>query len=331
MTILVTGGAGYIGSHMVWELLDHGEEVVVVDNLVTGFEWAVPENVKLVIGNVGDQEFMQDVLRDNKIDTIIHFAGSVIVPESIEDPLKYYENNTGNSRNLIAAAIATGVKRFIFSSTAAVYGEPMTEGPISENAILNPMSPYGTSKLMTELMVRDTALAHNMSYVILRYFNVAGCDFKGRTGQSTEGATHLIKVACEAAAGKRSSMKVFGTDYDTSDGTAVRDFIHVSDLANAHYTAVKFLREGGRKFTANCGYSSGYTVKEVIDAVKRVSGNDFKVIEDGRRAGDIPALTANAYRLMSRLDWRPRYNDLDLIVSSALKWEQKLPELEQSA
>jgi len=331
MTILVTGGAGYIGSHMVWELLDHDEEVVVVDNLVTGFEWAIPEGVKLIKGNVGDQEFMQDVMRDHNVDTIIHFAGSVIVPESIENPLKYYENNTGNSRNLIAAAINTGIKRFIFSSTAAVYGEPLTEGPISENAILHPISPYGTSKLMTELMVRDTALAHNMSYVILRYFNVAGCDLKGRAGQSTEGATHLIKVACEAAAGKRSSMKIFGTDYDTRDGTAVRDFIHVSDLANAHYTAVKFLRDGGRKFTANCGYSSGYTVREVIDAVKRVSGNDFRVIEADRRAGDIPALSANAYRLMSRLDWRPKYNDLDLIVSSALKWEQKLPDLKQSA
>lgn len=316
---------------MVWELLDHNEDVVVVDNLVTGFEWAIPENVIFVKGNVGDQEFMQDVMSEHKIDTIIHFAGSVIVPESLEDPLKYYENNTGNSRNLIAAAIKTGVKRFIFSSTAAVYGEPLTEGPISENAILNPMSPYGTSKLMTELMVRDTALAHNMSYVILRYFNVAGCDLKGRTGQSTEGATHLIKVACEAAAGTRSSMKIFGTDYDTPDGTAVRDFIHVSDLANAHYTAVKFLREGGRKFTANCGYSSGYTVKEVISAVKRVSGNDFRVIESERRAGDIPALTANAYRLMSRLDWRPKHDDLDLIVSSALKWEEKLPALKQSA
>ncbi len=316
---------------MVWELLDHNEDVVVVDNLVTGFEWAIPENVTFVKGNVGDQEFMQDVMSEHKIDTIIHFAGSVIVPESLEDPLKYYENNTGNSRNLIAAAIKTGVKRFIFSSTAAVYGEPLTEGPISENAILNPMSPYGTSKLMTELMVRDTALAHNMSYVILRYFNVAGCDLKGRTGQSTEGATHLIKVACEAAAGTRSSMKIFGTDYDTPDGTAVRDFIHVSDLANAHYTAVKFLREGGRKFTANCGYSSGYTVKEVISAVKRVSGNDFRVIESERRAGDIPALTANAYRLMSRLDWRPKHDDLDLIVSSALKWEEKLPALKQSA
>ncbi|MEO0909884.1 MAG: UDP-glucose 4-epimerase GalE, partial [Pseudomonadota bacterium] len=271
------------------------------------------------------------VLFKNNIDSIIHFAGSVVVPESLEDPLKYYENNTGNSRNLVAAAIKVGISRLIFSSTAAVYGEPMTTGPISENAILNPMSPYGTSKLMTELMIRDTAVAHNLSYVILRYFNVAGCDLQGRTGQSTDGATHLIKVACEAAAGKRSSMKIFGTDYDTNDGTCERDFIHVCDLVNAHYTALKFLRNGGRKFTANCGYSKGYSVREVIDTVQRVSGNKFRVIEAERRAGDIPSLSANAYRLMSRLDWRPRHDDLDLIVSSALDWEKKLLEFRQSA
>ena len=331
MTVLVTGGAGYIGSHMVWELLDNNEEVVVVDNLVTGFRWSVPDKVKFIEGNVGDQAFMENVLEENNIDSIIHFAGSVVVPESLDDPLKYYENNTGNSRNLIAAAIKVGISRFIFSSTAAVYGEPMTTGPISENAILNPMSPYGTSKLMTELMIRDTAIAHNLSYVILRYFNVAGCDLQGRTGQSTDGATHLIKVACEAAAGKRSSMKIFGTDYDTNDGTCERDFIHVCDLVNAHYTALKFLRNGGRKFTANCGYSKGYSVREVIDTVQRVSGNKFRVIEAERRAGDIPSLSANAYRLMSRLDWRPRHNDLDLIVSSALDWEKKLLEFRKSA
>ncbi|MEM8651904.1 MAG: UDP-glucose 4-epimerase GalE, partial [Pseudomonadota bacterium] len=290
-----------------------------------------PDKVKFIEGNVGDQAFMENVLEENNIDSIIHFAGSVVVPESLEDPLKYYENNTGNSRNLVAAAIKVGISRLIFSSTAAVYGEPMTTGPISENAILNPMSPYGTSKLMTELMIRDTAVAHNLSYVILRYFNVAGCDLQGRTGQSTDGATHLIKVACEAAAGKRSSMKIFGTDYDTNDGTCERDFIHVCDLVNAHYTALKFLRNGGRKFTANCGYSKGYSVREVIDTVQRVSGNKFRVIEAERRAGDIPSLSANAYRLMSRLDWRPRHDDLDLIVSSALDWEKKLLEFRQSA
>lgn len=331
MTVLVTGGAGYIGSHMVWELLDNNEQVVVVDNLVTGFEWAIPEGVTFVNANIGDQQVMEDVLREHKIDAIIHFAGSVVVPESLENPLKYYENNTGNSRNLIAAAVNTGVKKFIFSSTAAVYGNPLTEGPISENAILNPMSPYGTSKLMTELMIRDTAEAHDFSYVILRYFNVAGCDVKGRTGQSTEGATHLIKVACEAASGNRPTMKIFGTDYNTPDGTCVRDFIHVGDLANAHYTALEYLRNGGRKFTANCGYSQGYSVREVIDTVKRISGNDFRVIETERRAGDIESLTANASRLMTRLEWAPKNDDLETIISTALDWEKKLPALKKSA
>ena len=331
MTVLVTGGAGYIGSHMVWELLDNNEDVLIVDNLTTGFEWAIPEGVKFVNANIGDQEKMEAVIKEHKVDAIIHFAGSVVVPESIENPLMYYQNNTGNSRNLIGAAVNTGIEKFIFSSTAAVYGNPLTEGPISENAILNPMSPYGTSKLMTELMLRDTAEAHDFSYVILRYFNVAGCDIKGRTGQSTEGATHLIKVACEAAAGNRSSMKIFGTDYDTKDGTCVRDFIHVGDLANAHYEALKYIRSGGQKFTANCGYSQGYSVREVIDTVKKVSGNEFRVIETERRAGDIEALTANAHRLMTRLEWEPKHNNLETIISSALDWEKKLVTLKKSA
>lgn len=331
MAVLVTGGAGYIGSHLVWELIDNDVEVVVLDNLSTGFEWAIAPQATFVKGNVGDQPFVEQLIVDHKIDSIIHFAGSVVVPESMEDPLKYYENNTGNSRKLLAAAVATDVKHFIFSSTAAVYGAPMTTGPISENAILNPMSPYGTSKLMTELMVRDASKAYDLTYVMLRYFNVAGCDVAGRTGQSTEGATHLIKVACETAAGKRSSMKIFGTDYDTEDGTCVRDFIHVNDLANAHYTALRFLRNGGRNFTANCGYSKGYSVKQVVEAVRRVSGVNFRVIEDERRAGDIPSLTANAYRLMSRLEWEPKHDDLDLIVSSSLEWEKKLQNFKQSA
>ncbi len=331
MTVMVTGGAGYIGSHMVWELLDNDEDVVVVDNLVTGFEWSIPKGVTFVKADIGDQEAIEQVLREHKVDAIVHFAGSVVVPESLEDPLKYYQNNTGNSRNLIAAAVKSGVKRFIFSSTAAVYGEPLTTGPIAENAILNPMSPYGTSKLMTELMIRDTALAHELDYVILRYFNVAGCDLKGRTGQSTAGATHLIKVACEAAAGKRPMMKVFGTDYDTEDGSCIRDFIHVNDLVNAHYVALNFLRNGGRKFTANCGYSQGYSVLDVIDAVKRVSGNDFRVVKTDRRAGDIPALTANSNRLQTRLNWEPKHNDLDVIVASALEWEKKLLNMRKSA
>ena len=324
MTILVTGGAGYIGSHMVWELLDHDEEFIVVDNLATGFKWAVPDGVELIEADIGDQSRMEKIIKKNGVDTIIHFAGSVVVPESIENPLKYYQNNTANSRNLIAAAVETGVKRMIFSSTAAVYGNPVTTGPIAENAILNPLSPYGTSKLMTELMLRDTANAHDLNYVILRYFNVAGCDVHGRTGQSTDGATHLIKVACEAATGKRSSMKIFGTDYDTPDGTCIRDFIHVNDLVNAHYHAVKFLRDGGRKFTANCGYSKGYSVREVVDTVQRISGNRFKVIESERRAGDIESLTANCNRLMTRLDWRPQHDSLDTIVETALAWEKNM-------
>lgn len=330
MTVLVTGGAGYIGSHMVWELLDNHEDVLVVDNLTTGFEWAIPKGVKFVKADIGDQPTMETIIKEHNVDAIIHFAGSVVVPESIENPLMYYHNNTGNSCNLIAAAVNTGIKKFIFSSTAAVYGNPLAQGPISEDAALNPMSPYGTSKLMTETMIRDTAQAHDLSYVILRYFNVAGCDVKGRTGQSTEGATHLIKVACEAAAGNRDTIKIFGTDYDTKDGTCVRDFIHVGDLANAHYEALKHLRNGGKKFTANCGYSQGYTVREVIDTVKRVSGNDFNVIETERRSGDIEALTANAHRLMSRLGWKPKHDDLETIIKSALDWEKKLPALKNT-
>jgi len=331
MAVLVTGGAGYIGSHMVWELLDNGEEVVVLDNLVTGFQWAVAEKAKLIVGNVGDQYLVESIIRDHKIDCIIHFAGSVVVPESLEDPIKYYDNNTANSLRLIAAAVNTGISKFIFSSTAAVYGAPENSGPIAEDAVLNPMSPYGSSKLMTEIMVRDAEKAHGLAYVMLRYFNVAGADYKGRTGQSTTGATHLIKIACEAALGKREYMNVFGTDYDTPDGSCVRDYIHVSDLVNAHYTALGFLRNGGRKFTANCGYAKGYSVLEVIEAVKRVSGTDFPVIFDERRAGDPPSLTANANRLMRRLNWQPKHNDLDRIVADALGWEAKIDGLKKSA
>ena len=331
MAVLVTGGAGYIGSHMVWELLDHGEDVIVIDNLSTGFDWAVPDGVKLIIGDIADQDLVETIISQEKIEAIIHFAGSVVVPESMEDPLGYYENNTVKSRSLIASAVKMGVTRLIFSSTAAVYGAPLTTGPIREDAALNPMSPYGSSKLMTETMIRDAANAHPLSYVILRYFNVAGCDLKGRTGQSTEGATHLIKVACEAAAGKRQSMKIFGTDYDTDDGTCIRDFIHVSDLVNAHYAALGYLRDGGRNFTANCGYSRGFSVRQVIETVKQASGKDFTVIEDERREGDIPSLTANAHRLVSRLGWQARFDTLELIVSSALQWEKKLLELRKGA
>lgn len=331
MAILVTGGAGYIGSHMVHELLDHGESVVVLDNLTTGFDWAVPDRAKLIIGNVGDRKLVEKTIRNESIEAIIHFAGSVVVPESVEDPLKYYENNTSNTRNLLEAVTKCGLDKFIFSSTAAVYGEPSTTGPIREDAVLNPMSPYGSSKLMSEIMVRDTALATNLRYVMLRYFNVAGGDPMQRTGQSTAGATHLIKIACETAAGKRPCMSIFGDDYDTPDGTCIRDFIHVSDLVNAHYAALNFLRQGGLKFTANCGYSRGYSVQEVVDAVKRVSGNDFPVVMEPRRIGDIPSLTANSHRLMSRLAWKPRFDDLDKIISDALAWEDVLLQRRKSA
>ncbi len=324
MSVLVTGGAGYIGSHMVWELLDHGEDVVVLDNLTTGFRWAVPDEVSFVEGDIADRELVEALLKRKRIDTIIHFAGSVVVPESIADPLKYYDNNTSKSRDLLQAAVNCGVNKFIFSSTAAVYGPPEKPEPILENAVLTPMSPYGASKLMTEMMIRDTANAHDLRYVMLRYFNVAGADPAGRVGLSTQGATHLIKLACETALGRRDYMEVYGLDYDTPDGSGVRDFIHVSDLVNAHYVALNFLREGGLKFTANCGYGTGYSVLEVIDAVKRVSGFDFEVRNTKRREGDIGLMIANNERLCSRLDWQPKHDNLDHIIATALAWEGHL-------
>jgi len=323
MAVLVTGGAGYIGSHMVWELLDHGEEVVVVDRLSTGFDWAVPDRAELVVGDIGDQALVEGVMKRRNVDAVIHFAGSIIVPESVADPLGYYLNNTVKSRALIESALRCGVKHFIFSSTAAVYGTPQ-KNPVTEDEPLQPESPYGTSKLMTEIMLRDTAAAHDFAYTALRYFNVSGADPKRRTGQSTKGATHLIKVACETATGKRPFMEVFGTDYPTPDGTCVRDYIHVSDLVNAHYLALQRLRSGGGSLIANCGYGRGYSVLEVIDAVKRVSGTDFKVVESGRRAGDAVAIVASAERCFSELGWKPVHDDLQEIVSDALRWEEIL-------
>ncbi len=313
---------------MVWELIDNNEEVVVLDNLVTGFKWAVAPGAKLVVGDIADKKLVEDVIRDNDVDTIVHFAGSVVVPESITNPLKYYDNNTCRTRSLIETAVGCNIDKFIFSSSAAVYAAPVTLQPITEDAPLVPMSPYGSSKLMSEVMLRDTAIAHDMRYVMLRYFNVAGADPRARTGLSTKGATHLIKIACEAATGKRDGMDVYGTDYDTPDGSGIRDFIHVSDLVNAHYYALKFLREGGRRFTGNCGYSKGYSVFEVIEAVKRLSGCDFKVNETPRREGDIPAIVANSHRMMDRLGWTPRYADLDTIITHALAWEKKLATLD---
>ncbi len=323
MAVLVTGGAGYIGSHMVWELLDAGEEVVVLDRLSTGFDWAVAPEAKLYRGDVGDAELVSGILRDHAVDAIIHFAGSVVVPDSVADPLGYYENNTGRTRTLLETAVRAGVPHFIFSSTAAVYGSVGME-PVREDARLAPESPYGRSKLMSEWMLADAARAHQLRYTALRYFNVAGADPRGRTGQSTAGATHLIKVACETATGKRASMEVFGTDYPTPDGTCVRDYIHVSDLVAAHRLALARLRAGGDSLVANCGYSHGYSVLEVIDAVRRVSGCDLTVNTGQRRIGDAASVIADSALARRELAWVPRHDDLERIVSDALSWEAML-------
>ena len=323
MAVLVTGGAGYIGSHMVWELLDAGEDVVVIDRLSTGFEWAVAPEAKLVVGDIGDTELTDRVIAGHGVDAIIHFAGSIVVPESVADPLGYYANNTTKTRNLLESAVRNGVGHFIFSSTAAVYGGQGSE-PVREDAILSPESPYGRSKLMTEWMLADTSAAHPLTYTVLRYFNVAGADPRGRTGQSTPGATHLIKVACETALGKRGHMQVFGSDYATRDGTCVRDYIHVSDLVAAHRLALQRLRAGGGNLTANCGYGHGYSVLEVIDSVRRVHGGDFDVRKADRRLGDPAAIVANADLARSALGWKPQRDDLDSIVGDALAWEASL-------
>ena len=300
-----------------------GEQVVVLDNLSTGVRANVDRRAALVIGDIGDQELVQSLVKAHDIDAIVHFAGSIVVPDSVTDPLGYYLNNTVRSRALLAAAVGSGVGNFIFSSTAAVYGIPQVN-PIGEDAPLAPISPYGTSKMMTEMMLRDTAAAHPLRYVALRYFNVAGADAKGRSGQSTPRATHLIKVACQAAVGERTHLDVFGTDYDTPDGTCIRDYIHVSDLIGAHVLALDHLRAGGEPLTMNCGYGTGYSVLEVIDAVKRASGVDFEVRLGERRAGDPPALVAMASRIRETLGWQPQRADLDLIVTDALNWERKL-------
>ncbi|MEM8575203.1 MAG: UDP-glucose 4-epimerase GalE [Pseudomonadota bacterium] len=323
MSVVVTGGAGYIGSHMVLELLGTGEDVIVLDNLSTGFRSAVPETARFVEGNVGDTELVGQLLTEDAIDAILHFAGSIVVPDSITDPLGYYGNNTCNSRNLLNCAVDAGVPHFIFSSTAAVYGEP-DRTPIGEDSMLRPISPYGSSKLMTEMMLADTARAHPLRYVALRYFNVAGADPKGRAGQSTPRATHLIKVASEAAVGLRPGLDVYGSDYPTADGTCVRDYIHVTDLVRAHLDALRYLRAGGDSTVLNCGYGKGFSVLEVVDAVKRISGVDFPVQSVDRRPGDPPALVASASRIHSTLGWVPQLNDLDTIVGHALSWERHL-------
>jgi UDP-glucose 4-epimerase len=324
MTILVTGGAGYIGSHMVHALADAGERVVVLDNLSTGFAWAVAKGVPVVQGDTGDQPLVARLIAEQGVTDIIHFAASIVVPDSVSDPLGYYRNNTANSRALIESAVKGGVRRFIFSSTAAVYGNPATI-PIGEDDPTCPMSPYGSSKLMTEIMLRDAGAAHGLDYVILRYFNVAGADPQQRTGQSTRGATHLIKVAVEAALGKRAGMDVFGTDYPTPDGTCIRDYIHVGDLVRAHSDALTYLRAGGRPVTLNCGYGHGFSVLDVIDTVKRVSGVDFRVDFAARRPGDPARIVAKSDRIRQTLGWHPQCDDIATIVAHALAWERTLP------
>ena len=315
---------------MVLALLDAGEDVVVLDNLSTGYRWAVPDAAELIVGDISDQDLVCALIERHSVDAIIHFAGSIVVPESIIDPLGYYQNNTVNSCTLVKSAVATGVRHFIFSSTAAVYGMP-EDNPVREDAPLQPISPYGTSKLMTEMMLKDTAAAHDLEYVALRYFNVAGADPKGRSGQSTPMATHLIKVASQTALGARSHMDVFGSDYDTEDGTCIRDYIHVTDLAKAHLLALRHLRAGGTSEIFNCGYGRGFSVLDVIDAVRRASGVDFNVRMVERRAGDPAALIACADKIRDQLGWVPEHDDLDGITSQALAWEDRLTVLRKAS
>lgn len=323
MTVLVTGGAGYIGSHTVLALAEAGEDVVVIDDLSTGFSAYLPEGVPLFIGDAGDENLLEGVIAQHNIESIIHFAGSVVVPESMRDPLGYYRNNFTTARNLLNVAVKRGISRFIFSSTAAVYGNP-DQVPVPEHAPTRPLSPYGSSKLMTEIMLHDVAAAYGMQYATLRYFNVAGADPQARIGLATAGATHLLKIAVEAATGQRAKIDVFGTDYPTPDGSCIRDFIHVTDLSQAHRSALAYLRNGGASTTLNCGYGRGYSVLETIDAVRRVSGRSFAVQYAPRRPGDIMTMVADTSRIRGLLDWKPQYEDLETIAAHALAWEDKL-------
>ena len=323
MSVLVTGGAGYIGSHMVLALTDRGEDVVVLDNLVTGFDWLVSPSAELVEGDIADGDLVARLIETHKVDSIVHFAGSIVVPDSVADPLGYYRNNTSKTRDLIESAVKGSVKNFIFSSTAATYGVTGAE-PVTEDRPLLPISPYGRSKLMSEMMLEDAAFAHAFSYAALRYFNVAGADPKGRSGQSTRGATHLIKVAVEAALGKREGVEIYGTDYPTEDGTAIRDYIHVTDLADAHLRALDHLRAGGKSIVANVGYGRGLSVREVLDTVREVSAVAFPVRESPRRAGDPPSIVADSGKARAELGWTPQLDDLPTIVEHALAWEKHL-------
>ena len=323
MAVLVTGGAGYIGSHMVLELIDAGERVVVLDNLSTGFRAAVPDAVTLVLGDFGDEGLVGRLIDQHGIDAIAHFAAKIVVPDSVSDPLGYYLNNTSKARNLIETAVRKGVKHFIFSSTAAVYGE--TElAAVTEDRPPAPVSPYGRSKLMVEWMLADAGAAHELRSVVLRYFNVAGADPRGRSGQSTRNATHLIKVAVQTALGRRPSLEIFGSDYPTPDGTCLRDYIQVTDLARAHLDALRYLRSGADSLTCNCGYAKGFSVREVVEVVKEVSGVDFAVKMSPRRPGDPAAIVAANDRIKRTLGWTPQHQDLRQIVTQALSWERRL-------
>jgi UDP-glucose 4-epimerase len=323
-SILVTGGAGYIGSHVVKLLGELGENIVVLDNLSTGNEDAILYGT-FVQGDTGDRDLVSRILREHNVDTVMHFAAHTIVPESVENPLKYYANNTQNTLNLLRCCTEAGVDKVIFSSTAATYGVPSDSSkPCSEELQTAPINPYGMSKLMSEHMLKDLSFSTNLKHVILRYFNVAGSDPSGKIGQSTKKATLLIKVAAEVALGKREKLMVFGTDYDTPDGTGIRDYVHVTDLASAHVSALKYLREGGESTLVNCGYGKGFSVREVIDATQRIHGSPLEVVEQPRRAGDPPTLIAAVDKIHRTLDWTPEYNDLDVIVKTSLEWEATL-------
>ena len=327
MNILVTGGAGYIGSHTVKQLLDAGHQVVVLDNFYSGHRWAVDDNALLVEGDIADQLLLDKVFTQNNIDAVVHFAGHIVVPESVEDPFKYYQNNVVGSLKLIQSCVNNGVSQFVFSSSAAVYGMPEKQ-KVNEHTRLAPINPYGHTKLITEMTLNDVAGAKlnkdkPFRFVALRYFNAAGAQLAGNLGQSTPEATHLIKVACEAALGVRDKMMIFGTDYETPDGSCVRDYIHVEDLASAHLKALDYLAGGGESQRLNCGYGQGYSVKEVVEMVKKVSGVDFTALETGRRAGDPPSLIADNNRIKKLLNWTPQNDDLELICRSAFEWEQK--------
>jgi len=335
MNILVTGGAGYIGSHTVKQLIDAGHSVVVLDNFYSGHRWAVDAQATLVEGDIADQDLLDTILPQHHIEAVVHFAGHIVVPESVEDPFKYYQNNVIGSLRLIESCVKNKVGQFVFSSSAAVYGMPDTE-KVSEDTTLAPINPYGNTKLITEMTLNDVALSTQQAgtpsaqqqtapfrFVALRYFNAAGAQMAGNLGQSTPEATHLIKVACEAALGARDKMMIFGTDYDTPDGSCVRDYIHVEDLASAHLKALDYLSQGGDSLRLNCGYGQGYSVKQVVNMVKQVSGVDFEALETGRRAGDPPSLIADNTQIKSLLKWSPQYDDLELICRSAFEWERK--------